>query len=71
MASGAKRRRTNVYVDTHGVGQDYYEMNITWRQKKPTRSEKVKRQLREYEYFFARKVHYGAHRKAHENERIG
>ena len=46
-------------------------MDITWRQKKPTRSEKVKRQLREYLYFIARKVRSGVQRKARENERVG
>ena len=53
------------------MGRDHEEMNITWRQKKPIRGEKVKRQLREYLYFSVRKVCSGVQRKARENERIG
>ena len=47
-ASGATQKRTIEHAVTNNTGRDNYGMNIPWCTKKPTRNEKVRRQLRKY-----------------------
>ena len=62
LASGATHMRTTEHVDTNSAGRDYYGINIRMGTKKTTRNEKVRRQLRKYSYFIARKVRSGVQR---------
>ena len=44
-----------------------YGMDVPWCPKRPTQNEKIRRPLREYLYFIARRVRFGVRRNAQEN----